>query len=192
MDGGDTLNGGFADCNNNGIEDSVDIATGTSADANLDGVPDECQDDITLFCSCLHGAPCNNEGALCDPGIGCGVNLVCARQSPVGRWGCPRSRRRYKRDINYLSREELSRYHDEIMNMRLATWRYRNVPNDREHLGFIIEDVEPSLSVDSSHDRVDVYGFTSMAVAALQVQSQRIEELERTVRALREQAAIDR
>lgn len=32
------------DCNRNGIEDSVDIAFGSSADADEDGVPDECED----------------------------------------------------------------------------------------------------------------------------------------------------
>ncbi|HRX87232.1 MAG TPA: right-handed parallel beta-helix repeat-containing protein, partial [Phycisphaerae bacterium] len=31
-----------ADCNNNGIDDTADIAAGTSADCNGDGVPDEC------------------------------------------------------------------------------------------------------------------------------------------------------
>jgi len=30
------------DCNDNGIEDSVDIAFGTSADADENGIPDEC------------------------------------------------------------------------------------------------------------------------------------------------------
>ena len=33
---------GNADCNGNGIADVRDIATGTSADANLDGIPDDC------------------------------------------------------------------------------------------------------------------------------------------------------
>jgi len=33
---------GSADCNGNGVADVRDIATGTSADQNLDGVPDEC------------------------------------------------------------------------------------------------------------------------------------------------------
>jgi hypothetical protein len=33
----------FHDCNANGVEDAVDIARGTSCDADLDGVPDECQ-----------------------------------------------------------------------------------------------------------------------------------------------------
>lgn len=31
------------DCNRNGIEDSVDIAFGTSSDVNGNGVPDECE-----------------------------------------------------------------------------------------------------------------------------------------------------
>ena len=31
------------DCNQNGIEDAVDIATGSSSDANGNGVPDECE-----------------------------------------------------------------------------------------------------------------------------------------------------
>ncbi|HIC23653.1 MAG TPA: hypothetical protein EYO84_09520, partial [Planctomycetes bacterium] len=30
------------DCNSNGVEDSTDIANGTSADCNLNGIPDEC------------------------------------------------------------------------------------------------------------------------------------------------------
>ena len=35
--------GGPDDCNGNGIEDSEDIASGTSLDCNGDGLPDECQ-----------------------------------------------------------------------------------------------------------------------------------------------------
>ncbi len=33
---------GSADCNGNGVADVRDIATGTSADADLDGIPDDC------------------------------------------------------------------------------------------------------------------------------------------------------
>lgn len=39
---------GGLDCNGNGIEDSIDIATGFSSDANLDGVPDECQEPARI------------------------------------------------------------------------------------------------------------------------------------------------
>lgn len=41
------------DCNGNGVDDTTDIRTGQSADANFDGVPDVCQD-------------CNGNGTL-DP-----------------------------------------------------------------------------------------------------------------------------
>jgi hypothetical protein len=42
------------DCNNNGIDDLVDIALGTSIDANSDGIPDEC------FCQ----VDINGDGAV--------------------------------------------------------------------------------------------------------------------------------
>ncbi|MBI5865009.1 MAG: hypothetical protein HZB38_10980 [Planctomycetes bacterium] len=44
---------GAVDCNQNGVSDALDIGSGTSADVNGDGVPDECQD-------------CNANGIL-DP-----------------------------------------------------------------------------------------------------------------------------
>ena len=33
----------FYDCNHNGVADAVDIAQGSSADANGNGIPDECE-----------------------------------------------------------------------------------------------------------------------------------------------------
>ncbi|MCK6457185.1 MAG: hypothetical protein L6Q92_11735 [Phycisphaerae bacterium] len=48
------------DCNNNGIQDYLDIAGGTSTDCNVDGIPDECQ---------LTGNDCDNNGVPdnCQP-----------------------------------------------------------------------------------------------------------------------------
>lgn len=37
------------DCNGNGVDDTVDIALGSSSDSNLDGVPDECQEPSRPF-----------------------------------------------------------------------------------------------------------------------------------------------
>ena len=62
----------FFDCNDNGIDDALDIATLASADANANGVPDECED-------------CNSNGTLDDQDIvngaadvnGNGVPDVC-------------------------------------------------------------------------------------------------------------------
>ncbi|MCI0635824.1 MAG: hypothetical protein L0206_18185, partial [Actinobacteria bacterium] len=46
------------DCNANGIEDSLEIASGDAADCNTDGVPDECQGGSA-------GGDCNGNG-ICD------------------------------------------------------------------------------------------------------------------------------
>jgi len=47
------------DCNGNGVEDARDIENGTSADTNLDGIPDECPNDgIDVDMSKL--TPCQN------------------------------------------------------------------------------------------------------------------------------------
>ncbi|TMA36263.1 MAG: hypothetical protein E6J75_10975 [Deltaproteobacteria bacterium] len=132
------------------------------------------------------GAPCSPEGARCDPGDSCDRLLVCASSNPVHRGGCPISRREAKDDIRYLGENDLRRLHDELMRFRLATFRYRENASHTQ-LGFIIDDVEPSLSVDPVRDLVDLYGYTSMAVAALQTQAREIEALRNEVEALRRQ-----
>jgi hypothetical protein len=137
------------------------------------------------------GDPCTTAGAKCDAGLGCGVLLVCAASDPkLAPGGCPISRARYKKDIAYVADERLAALHDEVMEMRLATWRYKTEPDGaRTHLGFIIDDDPASPGVDATGDRVDLYGYTSMAVAAAQVQGKRIASLEREIAALREEIA---
>lgn len=137
------------------------------------------------------GDACPAVGSSCDPTDACNRLIVCATSDPAQQpVGCPISRARFKRDIEYLSQADLARLHDELRGMRLATYRYRAAgPPDRTHLGFIIEDVEPSLAVDRERDMVDLYGYASMAVAALQVQAKQIESLEREVAALRRELA---
>lgn len=49
------------DCNHNGVPDATDIANGTSADADGDGQPDECQ--VTGTEGCSHGYWKNHLGA---------------------------------------------------------------------------------------------------------------------------------
>jgi len=123
------------------------------------------------------GEPCTSEGASCDPMDDCNAHLICARSDPRQEpGGCPISRREFKRDIHYLTPEDRARFSDEIMDMRLATYRYRDAP-DRLRLGFIIEDQEPSVSIDAGRDMVDLYGYVSMAVATLQRQSEEIAAL---------------
>lgn len=71
------------DCNNNGIEDAVDIATGSSADANGNGIPDECESSYTTSCECPTSVPppCGNDDATagCKNSTGAGGKLT-----PVG------------------------------------------------------------------------------------------------------------
>ncbi|MFM7283347.1 MAG: hypothetical protein ACKO32_16415 [Planctomycetia bacterium] len=73
---GDDLDGMLArvlvmwDCNNNGIEDAVDIANGGSADLNNNGIPDECEPEVgtkSCFCPLSAPPPCGND----DPAAGC-------------------------------------------------------------------------------------------------------------------------
>jgi len=71
------------------------------------------------------------------------------------------------------------------MRMPLASYAYKHAEGAGPQLGFIIEDIEPSVAV--SGDHVNMYGYLSMAVAAIKVQGQRIEALEREVRRLRAQ-----
>jgi hypothetical protein len=56
----------LADCNNNGVEDSVDIDLGTSLDTNSNAIPDECEPyvwpDYCYFCGDANGDTTVNLG----------------------------------------------------------------------------------------------------------------------------------
>lgn len=54
----------LADCNGNGVEDALDIAKGTSADVDGNGVPDECED-------------CNDNGLPDSLDIAAGTSADC-------------------------------------------------------------------------------------------------------------------
>ncbi len=68
------------DCNENGVEDAVDIATGASSDNNGNGIPDECEDKVVEFCFCGASAPapCGNTDATagCVNSTGAGALLL--------------------------------------------------------------------------------------------------------------------
>lgn len=84
------------------------------------------------------------------------------------RRASPRARRR----IEYLQ------------SLRLATYRYRQAPSGAPpRLGIILEDNEQGIWVDGANDRVDVYGYASLAVATLQLQQRQLTAM---------QAEIDR
>jgi hypothetical protein len=133
------------------------------------------------------GEPCSPEGVRCDPGSSCNQDVVCTTTDPTtGPGGCPISKRELKDAIRYLTPEERKRVRDELVAFRLATWDYRAPRADgTRHFGFIIDDVGPSPSVAPNGSVVDLYGYTSMAVAALQEQAAEIDELKREVAQLR-------
>ncbi|MDP2305261.1 MAG: hypothetical protein Q8P18_04460 [Pseudomonadota bacterium] len=121
----------------------------------------------------VEGDTCTPEGAGCDLEAACNVELVCATSDPTaGEVGCPISLRSAKTEIRYLDGPASQGLHDALMSVRLADYRYKTEPEGaKHHLGFIIDDQPAgSPAVLSSGGRVDLYGYTSMAVAALQVQ----------------------
>jgi len=92
-----------------------------------------------------------------------------------------------KRDIAYVNESIEKRLHDDVMSMRLATYRYKPgvTGEDAQHLGFIIEDMpQGSPAVLPSRDKVDLYGYVSMTVAALKVQERELEALKKRVEQL--------
>lgn len=79
LDAASTAPEPWYDCNENGVEDSVDIATGSSADANSNGIPDDCEQSFAEYCYCGSGlGPCGNDdaGAGCRNSTGGGATLV--------------------------------------------------------------------------------------------------------------------
>jgi hypothetical protein len=147
------------------------------------------------------GAPCPAEGTPCSAAgetcgtpsqLNCGVVMVCATSDPKhGPGGCPISTAKYKNGIEYVHSSQLQQLHDETMGIRLATYTYKPQVADPgpTHLGFIIEDQQQSPAVDAMHDRVDMYGYVSMVVAAMQVQEKEITELREQVEDARREAA---
>jgi hypothetical protein len=147
----------------------------------------------TAFCTTEEpGAPCREYQERCCPSESgctrgnCSYPLVCSDRDPSGVACRLRSRRSTKHDIEYLAQTDLERLRSKLLGVNLTRFRYNGEPaSAAPHLGFIIEDVEPSPSVDSQHDSVDLYGYVSMAVATIQVQQGEIQALRQEIDALR-------
>jgi hypothetical protein len=138
-------------------------------------------------CTTEHaGEPCSCLGQECDPADACDRLLVCATSDPTHGGICPISRRAYKEDIQYLDAAEQQRLHDELLKFRLATYRYKTGDaSPATHLGFIIDDVGSGPAVAADGDHVDLYGYASMAVAAVQTQAREIAQLRREIEGLK-------
>ena len=136
------------------------------------------------------GTRCSKLGVRCNPpGESCS-QLGCLPARPVE---CPISRRAAKRDVRYLSDADLAALRADVLAMKLARYRYKTDGADGpERLGFMIDDAPrtPAVAPDATH--VDLYGYTSMVVAALQAQAKEIETLRRELAELRHTQALKR
>jgi hypothetical protein len=146
----------------------------------------------------VEGAPCTERFERCDAGFDCGAVLLCTDHDPLAG-SCPISRRDAKSDIRYLTNADLEHLRDVLLHLKLARWRYRTEgEGDPDRLGFIIDDLStagagaasPAVTPDGLH--VDLYGYASLAVAAIQAQAREIEALKREVAALRAKLATRR
>lgn len=136
------------------------------------------------------GAACSEEGVSCEiPGDDCNADLLCTDTDPTTN--CPISRARFKHEIQYLDGAARAAAAGALLDVRLATYRYRGARDDgREHLGFVIDDLPASSpAVAADGQRVDLYGYTSMTVAALQAQAEEMQRLQAEVAALRRELA---
>lgn len=106
-------------------------------------------------------------------------------RSSFGSSSRRRSSAQYKCDIQYLNDQELVSYAAQLHSMPLATWRYTDQTDDHTNLGIITEDVGKSVATSSDLDAVDLYGYTSLAVAAIQVQQQELDALRHEVQVMR-------
>jgi hypothetical protein len=131
------------------------------------------------------GDPCSTEGQTCDFMSDCNAVLVCATEDPkMQEGGCPISRAEFKQDIAYLDASQRDAFYQQVLDMRMATWRYRERSDQKQHLGVILEDGEDQVWADPAHDRVDLYSYGSLAIVGVQQQADELAELRAAVSAL--------
>jgi hypothetical protein len=139
------------------------------------------------------GGQCCDANAVCCLDNGLVARFVCedsdAGSCPVGCAPMCVSRRDAKRDIQYLDEAQLRSAEEQVMKIPLARFNYKwDAPEERRRLGFIIEDVAPNPGIiDEARGEVDLYGYASLAVAAVQEQAKEIARLRRQVDDLEKQ-----
>jgi hypothetical protein len=161
------------------------------------GITTRCCDASSNTWGCFRGLPyCASPrprvGSACDGAPApCAVGPVdecgqAALRCLDGTWSlaqpiCTTSTARAKQDIAYLDDAQRETLRAQLLAVKLASYRYKE-GGDTTHLGFIIEDMPPgSPATLSSRDRVDLYGYTSMTVAAIQQQQKELDALKAQV-----------
>jgi hypothetical protein len=137
------------------------------------------------------GAACSSKDQTCDPQSDCNALLRCTDTDPAVN--CPISRREFKDDIEYVNDNDLQKLAEEVARLKLARYHYKADAAKTPRLGFIIQDRPGSPAVQPDRDRVDLYAYTSMAVAALQVQTKQLRAQQQQIEALQRQiTALER
>jgi hypothetical protein len=139
----------------------------------------------------LLGTTCSTEGKTCTYACGTGNARTCKQGAWYSANGgpCPVSSRRVKKDVLYLEPAERQRIADDLARFKLATYEYKDPAlAGKRHLGFIIEDVPGSPAVDRDGNMVDLYGYASMLVAAVQAQGEEIAKLKADLARLKRSA----
>lgn len=103
---------------------------------------------------------------------------------------CPISLPERKVDIRILGGDEVASLGEALLATRLTTWRYEDDPARTPRLGFLIDVDAPPFAVAPSGESVDLYGYVSLAVAALKRQQVELVRLRGDLDALR--ARLDR
>jgi hypothetical protein len=130
------------------------------------------------------------DGNACTSPLGgtnqCGV--ICCQGG-----NCPVSRRAFKREVHQLDAEEVQRVYAQLRDIKLTTYHYKDEPAaNAARLGFIIDDTASPYPINPDGNSVNLYGYASMAVAAIQAQSQEIAALKSELAALRRQVTATR
>jgi len=136
----------------------------------------------------LLGTACAKDAQQCN--YGCEPNV--SRKCEGGVWvaasspgGCPVSTRHAKHDIAYLTPGEVDSLANEALALPLATWKYNDKAlGGRTHVGIILEDAPGSPAVDGDKGMVDLYGYSTLSLAAAQSQAKKIDSLEKRIESL--------
>ena len=96
----------------------------------------------------------------------------------------------FKRDIHELNRAEIELIYAELRQIKLTTYQYKTDPAaSPRRLGFIIDDTKSAYPINGDGNSVDLYGYVSMAVAAIQSQSREVAALRAEVARLKRERA---
>ncbi len=125
--------------------------------------------------SCVYrlGARDLADGSPCAVATG---RLIC--RSADEPTGCLVSSASVKKDIEYLTPEDVSEAAREIRELPLVRYRYKSQTDGvTPTVGIVIEDVPGASFVDRENKRVNLYSFVSATAAAYQAQARELDVL---------------